>query len=165
MVLIGHCVAVCTRRCLRCHRCRLRPRNPEESLLYQVVTGELETFLAAQQDNERPVPGFIEQENRLVHLVHEMMAGGKEGIAAALKLANEYLQTTYPKIPALVLEDFRYISHTPDQRTIHFVPTPPAESDDRDPILKWMAPKPQFSVAVEYITGSTPKITVRNPPQ
>ena len=26
-----------------------RPRNPEESLLYQVVAGEFETFLAAQQ--------------------------------------------------------------------------------------------------------------------
>jgi hypothetical protein len=41
-----------------------RPRNPEESLLYQVVAGELETFLAAQQDNERQVPGFIEKEFR-----------------------------------------------------------------------------------------------------
>ncbi len=29
-----------------------RPRRPEESLLYQVVAGELETFLASQQDNE-----------------------------------------------------------------------------------------------------------------
>ena len=41
-----------------------RPRNPEESLLYQVVAGELETFLAAQQDHERQVPGFIEKEFR-----------------------------------------------------------------------------------------------------
>ena len=41
-----------------------RPRNPEESLLYQVVAGELETFLAAQEDNERQVPGFIEKEFR-----------------------------------------------------------------------------------------------------
>src|SRR5438552_5291260 len=37
---------------------RRRPRNPEESLLFQVVAGELETFLAAQQDNERQVPGL-----------------------------------------------------------------------------------------------------------
>ncbi len=41
-----------------------RPRNPEESLLYQVVAGELETFLASQQDNERNVPGFVEKEFR-----------------------------------------------------------------------------------------------------
>jgi hypothetical protein len=41
-----------------------RPRNPEESLLYQVVAGELETFLTAQQDHERQVPGFIEREFR-----------------------------------------------------------------------------------------------------
>ena len=41
-----------------------RPRRPEESLLYQVVAGELETFLASQQDNERHVPGFVEKEFR-----------------------------------------------------------------------------------------------------
>jgi len=41
-----------------------RPRNPEESLLYQVVAGELETFLAVQRDHERQVPGFIEKEFR-----------------------------------------------------------------------------------------------------
>ena len=41
-----------------------RPRRPEESLLYQVVAGELETFLASQQDNERQVPGFVEKELR-----------------------------------------------------------------------------------------------------
>ena len=55
----------CIQRCLRGQRCRLpAARNPEESLLYQVVAGELETFLAAQQDNERQVPGFIEKEFR-----------------------------------------------------------------------------------------------------
>ena len=37
------------------------PRNPEESLLYRVVAGELETFLAAQRDREREVPGFVEK--------------------------------------------------------------------------------------------------------
>jgi len=41
-----------------------RPRRPEESLLYQVVAGELETFLASQQDNERNVPGFVAKEFR-----------------------------------------------------------------------------------------------------
>ena len=38
-----------------------RPRRPKESLLYKVVAGELETFLASQQDNERNVPGFVEK--------------------------------------------------------------------------------------------------------
>src|SRR5882672_5299703 len=33
-----------------------RRRNSDESLLYQVVAGELETFLASQQDNGRQVP-------------------------------------------------------------------------------------------------------------
>jgi hypothetical protein len=34
------------------------PRRPEESLLYQVMADELETFLAVQQNNERQVPRF-----------------------------------------------------------------------------------------------------------
>jgi hypothetical protein len=37
---------------------RTGPRRPEESLLYQVIADELETFLAVQQNNERQVPGF-----------------------------------------------------------------------------------------------------------
>src|SRR5206468_8095716 len=38
------------------HRCRL-PAAPSRGVaLYQVVAGELETFLASQQDNERHVP-------------------------------------------------------------------------------------------------------------
>jgi hypothetical protein len=41
-----------------------RPRNAEESLLYQVVAGELETFLTSQQDNDRNVPRFVEKEFR-----------------------------------------------------------------------------------------------------
>jgi hypothetical protein len=41
-----------------------RPRNPEESLLYQVVAGESETFLAVQRDRERLLPGFIGKEFR-----------------------------------------------------------------------------------------------------
>src|SRR5881409_1273274 len=37
---------------------------PKGSLLYQVVAGELETFLALQQDQEWHVPGFVEKEFR-----------------------------------------------------------------------------------------------------
>jgi hypothetical protein len=41
-----------------------RPRNPEDSLLYQVVAGELETFLASQQAQDRTIPKFVEDEFR-----------------------------------------------------------------------------------------------------
>jgi hypothetical protein len=115
----------------------------------------------------KSLANLLSVEERLYHLVNEIAAGGKEGIAAALNLANEYLQTAYPNVPALVSEDFRCISHTPDRRTIHFVPTPAVtkQPDDRDPIMKLMAREPQFSVAVEYGKDSMPKITVSNPPQ
>jgi hypothetical protein len=46
-------------------RSRISASQSEESLLYQVVAGELETFLASQQDNERNVPGFVENHLRL----------------------------------------------------------------------------------------------------
>jgi hypothetical protein len=39
-------------------------RRPEESVLYQVVQAELETFLARAQARERPVPRFVERELR-----------------------------------------------------------------------------------------------------
>jgi len=40
------------------------PRRPEETVLYRVVAGHLETFLARQQDRERPTPKFVEREFR-----------------------------------------------------------------------------------------------------
>jgi hypothetical protein len=40
------------------------PRKPEETVLYQVLAEHLETFLASQQDRERPVPRFVEREFR-----------------------------------------------------------------------------------------------------
>jgi hypothetical protein len=39
-------------------------RRPEESLLYRVIAEELETFLARQQERDRPVPPFVEREFR-----------------------------------------------------------------------------------------------------
>jgi hypothetical protein len=39
-------------------------RRPEESVLYEVVQDELETFLARAQARERPVPRFVERELR-----------------------------------------------------------------------------------------------------
>ncbi len=41
-----------------------QPRNPERSLLYQVVAGQLETFLARRRELDRELPGFVEQEFR-----------------------------------------------------------------------------------------------------
>jgi hypothetical protein len=36
------------------------PRRAEESILYGVVTENLETFLARQEQRKRTVPGFVE---------------------------------------------------------------------------------------------------------
>ena len=41
-----------------------RPRSPEATVLYQVVADELETFLAREQERDRPVPRFVEPEFR-----------------------------------------------------------------------------------------------------
>ncbi len=43
---------------------RYRRREPEKSVLHQVVREQLETFLARQQDRGRPVPRFVERELR-----------------------------------------------------------------------------------------------------
>ncbi|MDM7996286.1 MAG: transposase zinc-binding domain-containing protein [Acidobacteriota bacterium] len=41
-----------------------QPRNPEENPLYGVVSEHLETFLAMQREQDRPVPYFVERELR-----------------------------------------------------------------------------------------------------
>ena len=41
-----------------------RPRNPEDNPLYEIVAGNLETFLALQSERDRPVPRFVERELR-----------------------------------------------------------------------------------------------------
>jgi len=41
-----------------------RPRSPESTILYSVVAQNLETFLARQQERERPIPSFFEEEFR-----------------------------------------------------------------------------------------------------
>ena len=43
---------------------RYRRREPEQSVLYQVVREQLETFLDRRQDEGRPVPRFVERELR-----------------------------------------------------------------------------------------------------
>lgn len=40
------------------------PRRPEESVLYRVVAGHMETFLARQRELGRLVPGFVDRELR-----------------------------------------------------------------------------------------------------
>jgi hypothetical protein len=44
--------------------CEYYPRRPEESVLYSVVAGHLETFLARQRERGRLVPRFVERELR-----------------------------------------------------------------------------------------------------
>jgi hypothetical protein len=41
-----------------------RPRQPEQSVLYGVVAGNIESFLARQQGRGRVVPRFVERELR-----------------------------------------------------------------------------------------------------
>ncbi|PYS30938.1 MAG: IS91 family transposase [Acidobacteria bacterium] len=40
------------------------PRKPEETILYRVVSEQLATFLARQEDRQRPMPKFVEREFR-----------------------------------------------------------------------------------------------------
>src|SRR5687767_7274689 len=40
------------------------PRNPEVTVLYRVVAGQLETFLRRQQERDHWVPRFVEREFR-----------------------------------------------------------------------------------------------------
>jgi hypothetical protein len=44
--------------------CEYRPRRPEESVLYGVVAGHLESFLARQRERGQVVPRFVECELR-----------------------------------------------------------------------------------------------------
>jgi hypothetical protein len=39
-------------------------RDPAQSLLYQTIASNLETFLAWRQQRGRPIPGFVEEEFR-----------------------------------------------------------------------------------------------------
>ena len=43
---------------------RYETRSQEQTLLYSVVTSELETFLAEQRSDEHEVPRFVEREFR-----------------------------------------------------------------------------------------------------
>jgi len=46
------------------HEAVYTPRQAEESILYGVVSENLETFLARQEQRERVVPRFVEREFR-----------------------------------------------------------------------------------------------------
>jgi len=52
------------------------PRHPERTVLYNVVAGYLETFLARQRERDRVVPRFVEQELR-AYLDCGVLARGK----------------------------------------------------------------------------------------
>ena len=49
---------------MQCASFEYLPRKPEETVLYRVIAEQLETFLMRQQDRERAVPKFVEQEFR-----------------------------------------------------------------------------------------------------
>jgi hypothetical protein len=49
---------------MQCTSFEYLPRKPEETVLYRVIAEQFETFLARQQDCERPTPKFVEQEFR-----------------------------------------------------------------------------------------------------
>ena len=49
---------------MQCTSFEYLPRKPEETVLYRVIAAQLETFLARQQERERPTPKFVEQEFR-----------------------------------------------------------------------------------------------------
>ena len=115
----------------------------------------------------KPLSNLYAVEKRLSRLFNEIRAGGKESIAAALRLANEHLQKSYPNVAALALEDFLYVDDTPDGRTMHFVRTlaerqPAAVEDGFRGVFFGEL---EFSVAVAYLKDGTLKITVNNPPQ
>lgn len=108
-------------------------------------------------------------EGRLQLLVNEAKAGGREAVAAALNLVNEYLKTAYPKIPALGQKDLLYVTgDTADRHTLVFVPaapTPKQPETAEGRVRQMMMPEPQLSVEVEYVKGVDPTIRVSNPPQ
>ena len=49
---------------MQCTSFEYLPPKPEETVLYRAIAEQLETFLARQQDCERRVPKFVEQEFR-----------------------------------------------------------------------------------------------------
>jgi hypothetical protein len=105
-------------------------------------------------------------EGRLRLLLNETKAGGREAVAAALNLANEYLKTAYLKIPALGQKDFLYVDQdAADRCTLVFVraaarPKQPETAEGR--LREMIMPERELSVEVEYVKGVEPKIEVIN---
>jgi hypothetical protein len=135
-------------------------------------TGEfyaLRNYLEAYP-SVKPLQDLYSVEERLLKLSYEIEAGGEQGIAAALKVANEFLRKTYPKVPLLVSADFLCTRrYSPDRRSLVFVRKASVpketETDPSARVQMLLFPEPTFSVTVEYTTGNTPKIMVGNPPQ
>jgi len=96
-----------------------RPRNPEESLLYQVVAGELETFLAAQRDHERQVPGFTEKESRSFSIAACSPVASSGSLATPAGWTASFL--TYPSANGYCLR--RTYSVTGNESTLPTIPS------------------------------------------
>jgi hypothetical protein len=108
-------------------------------------------------------------EERLLHLLKIVKAGGKDRVAEVLKAVNDYLKTAYPTVPAVIEDDFLY-SEQPatDRQQFVFLPgrlkPKPTETTEQR-IRNMISPAPEFTVEVEYSSGAPPKVQVKNPPQ
>jgi len=97
------------------------PRNPEESLLYQVVAGELETFLAAQRDHARQVPGFIEKEFRSFSIAACSPVASSGSLATPAGWTASWRSPARPEIICFTLPGHRRAAaETPNGKSARF---------------------------------------------
>lgn len=106
-----------------------RPRAPEQSILYTVVAGELETFLARQQERDRPVPGFVEDEFRSILECGILEYGIPQGQCGAVTFIQRFgsaLNLT-PHFHAIVFDG---VYAAEDGEAPRFYPLRPPETRD-----------------------------------
>ena len=91
-----------------------RPRNPEDSLLYQTIAGHLETFLARQRERGREVPPFVEREMR-AYLSCGVLACGFLRLQCESCGKDRFLchclARAEPFVPLVVLGSFAAVRH------------------------------------------------------
>jgi len=102
-------------------------------------------FYAQFHPSVQPLTRFAAIETRLYALVKQAMAGGTEGLEAALKEANEFVRT-HPEFPALTRENYVETSYTPPrrQKVVRFVRELGGD---------------QASITVRYGVNRTPEVT------
>ena len=128
----------------------------------------LSTHARAYPDAKR-VADLAAVDERLTHLLYIVKAGGRDRVAEVLKAANDYLETTYPAVPALIEDDFLYAEQpASDRQRFVFLPgrlKPKPTQTVEQRINNMISPAPEFSVEVDYSSGAPPKVQVKNPPQ